>query len=146
MLIQIDFRPDSRQLKQFGFIALAAFGVLGALTLWKGTFFGFALGAAARPLATGFWILGAVCASFSFLWPQGNRPLFVGLSLLAFPIGFVVSHLVLAVLFFGILSPLGLLLRLIRYDPLDRGFQKDRTSYWVDMPEATGRQGYFRQF
>lgn len=146
MLVQLDFRPDAKQLRQFGFIALAAFGLLGVLILWKGGLFGFRFGSAARPIAVGMWVLGGASALLSLVWPQGNRPLFVALSVLAFPIGFLVSHVVLAVLFFGILTPVGLLLRLLRYDPLDRGFQKDKRSYWVDLPEPTGRRDYFRQF
>jgi hypothetical protein len=145
MLVQLDFRPDSKQLRQFGFIALAAFGLLGALILWKGGLFGFPFGSAARPVAVGFWGLGALSALLSLVWPQGNRPLFVGLSLLAFPIGFVVSHVVLAMLFFGVLTPVGLLFRLFGHDLLDRGFQKDRKSYWVDLPETIKQADYFRQ-
>jgi hypothetical protein len=70
----------------------------------------------------------------------------VGLSLLAFPIGFLLSHVVLVVLFFGVLTPVGLLLRLLGHDLLSRGFEKDRKSYWVDLPETTERRDYFRQF
>ncbi len=146
MLVQLNFRPDSRQLRQFGFIALLAFSFLGAVVLWKGTLLGYQFGSAARSVAVGIWALGAVCALLSLIWPQGNRPLFVALSVLAFPIGFLLSHIVLAVLFFGILTPVGVLFRLLRYDPLDRAFQKDRGSYWVDLPEASSRRDYFRQF
>jgi hypothetical protein len=146
MLVQLDFRPDSKQLRQFGFIALAAFGFLGGLILWKGGLFGFPFGSAARPIAVGLWGLGALSAFLSLVWPQGNRPLFVGLSLLAFPIGFVLSHVVLAVLFFGVLTPVGLLFRLFGHDLLDRSFDKDRKSYWVDLPETIRQGDYFRQF
>jgi polyferredoxin len=146
MLVQLNFRPDSRQLRQFGFIAIAAFGLLGASISWKGGFFGFGFGEAARSIAVGLWVLGAVCAFLSVVWPQGNRPLFVALSLLAFPMGFVLSHLVLGVLFFGVLTPVGLLFRLLGHDPLHRDFERDRKSYWVDLPEPTGRRDYFRQF
>ena len=146
MIVQLDFRPDSRQLRQFGFVALVAFGLLGAVILWKGGLFGFRFGSAARPIAFGMWALGALCAFLSVVWPQGNRALFVALSVLAFPIGFLLSHVVLAILFFGILTPVGLLLRLLGHDPLDRSFQKDRRSYWVDLPEGTRQRDYFRQF
>ena len=146
MLVRLDFRPDSRQLRQFGFIALAAFGLLGALTWWNGGLFGFAFGSAARPVAIGLWALGASSALLSMVWPGGNRALFVLLSVVAFPIGFVVSHVALAVLFFGVLTPVGLLLRLLGRDPLERGFDKERKSYWVDLPELTSERDYFRQF
>jgi Saxitoxin biosynthesis operon protein SxtJ len=146
MLVQLDFRPDARQLRQFGFIALAAFGLVGAWASWKGTLFGIGLGDSARSVTLGLWALGAWCALLSVVWPQGNRPLFVALSLLAFPIGFLVSHMVLAVLFFGVLTPVGLVMRMLGHDPLERRFQKDRASYWVDMPQEIARRDYFRQF
>src|SRR3972149_7268669 len=130
MLVQLDFRPDSRQLRQFGFIALAAFSLLGVLILGKGGLCGFRFGSAGRPIAVGLWVLGSVCAVLSLVWPQGNRPLFVALSVLAFPIGFLVSHVVLAVLFFGILTPVGLLFRLLGSDPLAPPFPTGRRSYW----------------
>ncbi len=146
MLVQLDFRPDSKQLRQFGFIALGAFGLLGAWVSWKGTLFGIGLGDVARPIAFGLWVLGAFSALLSVVWPQGNRPLFVALSVLAFPIGFVLSHGVLAVLFFGVFTPVGLVMRLWGRDPLERRFQKERTSYWVDMPQDIAARDYFRQF
>jgi hypothetical protein len=146
MLVKLDFRPDRRQLTQFGFIALAAFGLLGALVVWRGGLFGFDFGAAARAVAFCLWGVGALSAILSLLWPAGNRPLFVLLSIMAFPIGFVVSHVVLAVLFFLVLTPVGLVMRLLGHDPLERAFEKDRKSYWMDLPEPKGQRDWFRQF
>lgn len=146
MLIQLDFRPEARQLRQFGFIAFVVLGVLAVVAYLRGTLFGFEVGDAARVLSAALGAVGAVSALFSLVWPQGNRPLFVALSLLAFPIGFVVSHIVLAVLFFAILTPVGLALRLLGRDLLDRGFESEKKSYWVDLPQAIQKRDYFRQF
>jgi hypothetical protein len=66
--------------------------------------------------------------------------------MLAFPIGFVVSHVVLAVLFFGVLTPVGLILRLLGRDPLQRHFESDKKSYWADLPDSIPQGDYFRQF
>jgi hypothetical protein len=146
MLIQLDLRPGRRELRQFGWIALVAFGLLGAVILWKGGLFHLSFGAAGRPVAFTLWAVGAASALLSIAWPQGNRPLFVGLSLLAFPIGWVVSHLVLAILFYGVLTPVGLLFRVLGRDPLERPFQSEMRSYWVDLREVTDEKDYFRQF
>ncbi len=146
MLIQLDFRPDARQLRQFGLIAFVVLDLLAAIVYFRGTLFGIEVGASARPLAAALFTVGAVSALFSFLWPRGNRPLFVALSVVAFPIGFVVSHIVLAVLFFGILTPVGLALRLLGRDLLDRGFESEKKSYWVDLPQSVQKRDYFRQF
>jgi hypothetical protein len=146
MLIALNLRPGRRELRQFGFVALAAFGFLGAVILWKGGLFHVSFGSAARPVAFTVWGAGALSALLSIVWPEGNRPLFVGLSVIAFPIGWVLSHLVLAILFYGILTPVGLLFRILGRDPLERPFRKDMRSYWVDLPEVTDEKDYFRQF
>ncbi len=146
MLIQLDFRPETRQLRQFGFIAFFVLGLLAAIVYFRGTLFGIEVGASARLLAASLGAVGVISALFSLAWPRGNRPRFVALSVLAFPIGFVVSHIVLAVLFFGILAPVGVTLRLLGRDLLERSFAKDKKSYWIDLPQAIQKRDYFRQF
>jgi hypothetical protein len=146
MMIQLNLRPGKRELRQFGFFALVAFGLAGGVILWKGGLFHLSFGGAARPAAFTLWAVGAASALLSILWPQGNRPLFVALSLLAFPIGWIVSHLVLAVLFYGVLTPVGLLFRILGRDPLARPFREDLRSYWVDLRDVTDEKDYFRQF
>lgn len=146
MLVQLNLRPDVKQLRQFGLIALGAFAVIGGVILWRGGLFGLDLGSAARPMAYVLWALGVVSAGFSLVLPKANRPLFVVLALVAYPIGLVVSHVVLALLFFGILTPVALVFRLIGRDPLERRFEPERESYWVDVPEVSDTESYFRQF
>ena len=131
MLVSLQLRPSRRQLRQFGWIAAVGFPVLA-----------FAWGRAEIPLL----VLAAISLLFSLVWPEGNRPLFVLMSLVSYPIGFVLSHVVLAILFFGILTPVGLLFRLVGRDPLARRFEPDRSSYWVDLPRVVDKKDYFRQF
>jgi hypothetical protein len=131
MLISLKLRPSKRQLQQFGWIAAAAFPALS-----------FLLGRGHLP----FFALGASSFAFSLLWPRGNRPLFVAMSLVSYPIGFVVSHAALAVLFFGILTPVGVLFRLLGRDPLARRFEPGKPSYWVELPKIASKKDYFRQF
>ena len=149
MLVQLNLNPNAKQLRQFGFIALGAFSVIGAVVLWRGGLFGLSFGEATPSVAYGLWGLGIISALFSLLWPPANRPLFVTLIVLTFPIGLVVSHVVLAVLFFGILTPVALFFRLIGRDPLERKFDRERESYWTDLaevPAANVTKDYFRQF
>jgi len=57
-----------------------------------------------------------------------------------------VSHVVLALLFFGILTPVALFFRLTGRDPLTRRFEPERESYWTDLSETIETKDYFRQF
>ena len=146
MLARIELHPGLRQLRQFGFIAVIAFGLLGAVVIWRGGLLGFDFGARATTVSYGLWSVGLLSGLFSVVAPRLNQPLFVTLSVVAFPIGWVVSHAVLAFLFFGLLTPVAFVFRLIGRDPLERRFEKDRASYWNDLPRAGSMKDYFRQF
>ena len=90
--------------------------------------------------------LGGIAGLFSLVAPKGNRFIYVGLSLVAYPIGLVVSHVLLAVLFFGLITPLGLLIRTLKKDSLHRERDATASSYWVAASPARPKSRYFRQF
>lgn len=62
------------------------------------------------------------------------------------PIGWTVATALLAVIYFAVFTPIGLVLRAFGHDPMSRGFDRGRASYWVDRPGAPEARRYFRQF
>jgi hypothetical protein len=62
------------------------------------------------------------------------------------PIGWTVSMALLAVVYILVFTPLGLALRAFGYDPMQRGFDRDRASYWGEHPPPPEPRRYFRQF
>ena len=75
-----------------------------------------------------------------------TRPLYVALTAISVPIGFVVSHTVMAIVFFGLLLPLGIAFRLMRRDLLSRTPDAARRSYWEPRPPRSDVRRYYRQF
>jgi hypothetical protein len=145
-MIEIDWRPDDRTLRQFGFIALFGFSFLASIAWFEVLVFSFGLGDA-RPIVAGvFAALAAISTIFSLVAPRANLPIYVGLTVLAYPIGFVLSYLIMGLLFFGMITPLGLIFRLIGKDPLNRSFEPAAETYWVDPRPRRGKDSYFRQF
>ncbi len=145
-MIEIDWHPDERTLRQFGLIALFGFSFLAALAWWERLIFSFGLGEA-RPIVAGvFATLAGLSALFSLVAPRANLPIYLGLTILSYPIGFVLSYVIMGFLFFAMITPLGLLMRLVGYDPLHRRFEPDATSYWTDPRPRRGKESYFRQF
>jgi hypothetical protein len=90
--------------------------------------------------------LGLLAALFSLVYPRANKAIYVTLATLAYPIGLVVSYLIMALLFFGVFAPIGVLLRLSGRDPLRRAADKQRASYWTRSRAARAKESYFRQF
>jgi len=64
----------------------------------------------------------------------------------ALPIGWTVSHLVLGLVYFLILTPIGLALRLLGKDPMTSTFDKAAGTYWTTAKTSTDPQRAFRQF
>ena len=145
-LIDIDLNPDERTLRSFGWIALGGFGFLAAIAWLEWLVFSFGLGAARLPLTIGFAAVGAIAALLSLVAPKANRWLFVGLALITFPIGFVLSYAIMGLLFFGIITPAGLLLRVFGRDPLERRWLPSASTYWVDARRERPKSSYFKQF
>ena len=71
---------------------------------------------------------------------------FVGLSLLAFPIGYVVSFVALALVSSFLITPIGLVFRLLGRDPLYRKPDANCGTYWISRGEAPPAKRYFQQF
>lgn len=145
-LVEINFNPDKKTLRQFGVIALVGFGILAALAYYEKLIFSFGLGDARLPLVETFVAVGVIAALFSLVAPKANRVLYVGLTLLAFPIGFVLSYVIMGTLFFLIIGPIAVLFRVFGKDPMHRAYDPNASTYWVAAPSARDKESYFHQY
>jgi hypothetical protein len=78
--------------------------------------------------------------------PRIIRPVFVAWMALAFPVGWVVSRIVLGIIFFGLLTPAAWVFRRIGRDELRLKPWPAATTYWCEKPLATSQSQYLRQF
>jgi len=145
-LVEINFNPDTKTLRQFGVIAFVGFGLLAALAYYERLIFSFGLGEARMPVVMTFAALGTIAALFSLVAPRANRLLYVGLTLLAFPIGFVLSYVIMGTLFFLIIGPIAVLFRLFGQDPMRRGYDPNASTYWLEARPARDKESYFHQY
>jgi hypothetical protein len=138
MLIEIEWHPAGRQLRIFGVGSLLT-ATAAALVLY------FAWGAA---LLWAVVVLAAGAALFlcSRVSLRVTRLLYIGLTLLAAPIGFAVSFVLLAALYFLLLTPVALVFRLMGRDSLCRRFEAATDSYWVPHTSSDDPERYFHQF
>ena len=114
--------PFDRTLRGFGLLA-------GALT---GLVFGLALPLILdRPLPAWPWFLGGGLALAGLARPNLLGPVYRGWMALGAALGWINTRLLLGLVFYGLVLPIGLLLRLLGKDPLARGFSTNLTSYRV---------------
>jgi ABC-type uncharacterized transport system permease subunit len=136
-LVRINKNPSRAELNWFGVLFAAFFGLIG-LFAWRG--------AGSQRFAWVAWGIGAVLPAIYYAIPRLRRPLYLGWVYAAYPIGFVVSYAVLAFVYFLVFTPIGLIMRLVRYDPLHRSFDPARKSYWIEHQSRGGSSRYFNQY
>lgn len=84
--------------------------------------------------------LGAVVA------PPFGRIVYVGWVLAAVPVSWTIFHLVLGIVYYLVLTPIGLILRFCRYDPMHRRFLPEAETYWIRQQPKTDSNRYFQQY
>ncbi len=137
-LVSLNLSPSEKQLKDFGLIALVMCTVIGLLLLGLGKVptKGFII----------FCLIGVLLYSLSRLSIVLIKPIYLGMVLLTFPIGWAVSHLVMVLFYYGIITPVALLFRLLNRDPLCRKCEPDADTYWLRYKQKRSTRDYFRQF
>jgi hypothetical protein len=135
-MMEINWNPSRKELRQFGFLCLLFFG---GLALWYGWDNGFTLGV---KILTGAALIGGVLGAVA---PQLLKYVFVGWIVAVFPIGWTVSHILLGSIYYLVLTPIGLLVRALGNDPMNRTFDRAAKSYWSVHEQAPVAR-YFRQF
>ena len=121
--------------------------------------FGLVMALAAAAIALLLWYhgsvdtaqsVGLVAAAFIGLAvgiPSILRPLYTVWMLFARVLGFINTHILLGLVFYTIFTAIGLTMRLIRHDPLDRKLDADEKSYWSRRePSQLPRKHFERQF
>jgi len=137
MAVTLNLNPDQRMLKQFGLLCVAVFGGLG---VWQVTAAGISWSSGAM------LVLAVLGGLLGWLRPLWLRPVFVGWMILAFPIGWTISHLLLGLLYFGVFTSLGLLLRIMGKDSLRLQRPGHSGSCWQDRSQETDLKRYLRQY
>jgi predicted membrane metal-binding protein len=108
--------------RSFGVVMAAVFAIVALLPLLH------------EPLSSIRWwalAVAAVFAALAFLWTAPLRPLnrlWLKLGLL---LSKIVSPVVLALLFYGTVTPVGLLMRAVGKDPLRLRRNAAAASYWI---------------
>jgi phage shock protein PspC (stress-responsive transcriptional regulator) len=135
-MFPIERHPSPRQLAIFGLTWLALLAIWGTIAWWNGS-----------PTAAGVcWGLAVAVPALGLLRPGLLRIVYLAMVYATFPIGLVISYVILAATYYLVLTPIGLLLRLFGYDPMHRRFDRQAKTYWVPREEDANTDHVFRQF
>jgi Saxitoxin biosynthesis operon protein SxtJ len=132
-------RATRTDLAWFGLIFAALFGLLGLLTLWRSSWH-------LRTTPIVLWCIGAIGSLLYYAIRPIQRPFYDGFLTIVYPIGWLVSHLMMILIYHVVLTPIGLIMRLLGRDPMNRAFDRAASSYWVPHDLNKSSRRYFQQF
>ena len=137
MLVPINWKPSRDELRGFSEAGMFFLGMVAAPVSWLRERY---------VLAGVLWSVAVLIRVCGFVRPEWLRPVFVGLTVATYPIGWVVSHTAIALLYYGMMTPIGIVFRLIGRDPLQRQFDRNLTTYWSPRELRRPGEQYFRQW
>ena len=132
----LPLQPAPRTLRQFAAAWLVFFLAAASYqTLVRG-----------RPAAG--YVLGAIAliGLAGLLKPLAVRWLFIGATVVAFPIGWLMTQVILAVMFYLVLTPLALVFRWRGRDELQLRREPEKSSFWITRGHPPDAGRYLKQF
>ncbi len=91
-------------------------------------------------------IHGVVFGVLVWVWPMFGERFYRQWLLAAVPIGWSLSALVLALMYYLVLTPIGLVMRLFGRDTMRRSFDPGAPTYWLRHEPVADKRRYFRQY
>ena len=131
-----NIKSGKKELRQFGITIAVVLGFLSSWFLWQGRDGGYLL-----------LIISIVFLALGLFLPNLLKPLQKLWMTLAVLLGWLMTRVILIVLFYLVVTPIGLLARLCGKDFLNKKFDRKADSYWIPR-EVTNpdKRKYENQF
>jgi hypothetical protein len=119
-----DLKTGPRELRKFGLVVGAVFCLLGIVFWVRGR------------VHLPFLVPGVLLVLLGCAWPRTLKPVYLVWMTLAIVLGFLVSHTLLALFFFLVITPIGLVARALGKDFLRLRIDRGARSYWLARSSA----------
>lgn len=131
-----NIKSGRSELKKFGITMGIVLGLLGGFLLWRGKVY--------YPI---FFIISTLFLVLGLTLPVLLKPIQKIWMILAVLMGWFMTRIILIILFYLIVTPIGLLARLFGKDFLNTKFNRNLDSYWIPKKTVTfDKKNYENQF
>ena len=140
---EIDWNPDRAKRRSFAVSLIVGFPCLAMVWVTVGW-----LRTGVVSVAGPAWLAagGIAAGVLFFAVPSVVRPFYLAWYFLAACIGIIVANLLMAAVFFGVVTVIGVLVRVAGRLVIDTGVDRRRQSYWIDAGAPPPPERYYRQF
>jgi hypothetical protein len=130
-----NIKSDKKDLRNFGLTFGVVLGLLGGLLWWKG-----------KDTYSIFILLSIAFLFFGLTVPSLLRPLQKAWMTLAVVLGWFMTRLILSILFYVVVTAIGLIARLFGKNFLDLQINRSNQSYWIKREKNLDNSRYEKQF
>ena len=112
-------KSEKKQLREFGLTIGIILCLLGGIVLWRG-----------KQTYPYLFSIGGIFIITGIVIPFILKPLqkvWMGFSII---LGFFMSRIIMTILFYLVLTPIGIIMRVLGKDILDQKIDKNKASYW----------------
>lgn len=136
-LTEINWKPTKGELRIFAVALAFLIGLLAAF-IYQTT--------ASIPVAATLSGVAVLLAALGLIRPRYIKPIYLAWMILFYPVRWIVSAFLIAVVYYLVIFPIGMTLRMCGYDLVGRHFEPRATTYWKEKKESRKEENYFRQF
>jgi hypothetical protein len=112
---------SKKSLRNFGLLVGGIFFLLGLWIYYRSQ----------SPLGIVFFVIGALLLLFGLVSPNSLSQVFKIWMGLAFALGWLMSRVLLTILFYFVITPIGFVAKVVGKDFLDINYKMKRESYWI---------------
>jgi hypothetical protein len=117
---------SDKQLRDYSRVMAIALAALGALLVMR-----------QKSSCFIFWSIGLIFYVIGLVRPRWLSLVYSVWMKFSFVLSWVNTRILLSIIFYIVLAPIGLAMRLFRFDPLDRAINKQKSTYWTPRPQKT---------
>ncbi len=115
---------SKKALRSFGWVVGGVLLLIAAIIWWRNDW----------TLTTAAYVLGGIGTVLTVLGlalPKVLLPVYRVWMALAVVLGFIMTRVILTIVYYLIMTPIGLLMRLFGKDPMQRRIDPEASSYWI---------------
>lgn len=126
---------STKKLREFGLFVGGILAAIGGLLLWRD-----------RPAYPWFLAIGGTLVVLGAVLPGVLTPLYRVWMGFALVMGFFMSHVILGILFFLVVTPISFIAKLMKNELLDTHFPDTKASYWRVRKQPESMDSYEKQY
>ena len=136
-IVEIAWHPSPNQLRVFALVQVLFFALISMIIVRN----------------SGSWQVAAIVMACSLVvaivgvcFPGIIRFVYVAWMAALFPIAWTVSFVLMMLIFYLLFTPIGLIMKLVGRDPMQRKFDRSAETYWIRREQKRDDAAYFKQY